>query len=137
MSRISGAVAQSKFASLQNASNAMLGIFGSDTYRNLILGSVLKILKDPSVILLLVLLLSLCVMGIYQMQPAEDDSLKNSKKNKSRQFILILIVLGALLCYVPEFFYLRDQFGWRMNTIFKFYFQAWILFSLAGAFAIY
>ena len=137
MSKISGAVAQSKFAGLQNASDALLGIFGSDTYKNLILGSVLKILKDPSVILLLVLLLSLCVMGIYQLQPAEEDALKNTKKKKSRQFILILIALGALLCYFPEFFYLRDQFGWRMNTIFKFYFQSWILFSLAGAFAIY
>jgi uncharacterized membrane protein len=46
------------------------------------------------------------------------------------------MVLGALLCIMPEFFYLRDQFGWRMNTIFKFYFQAWIVFSLAAAYAI-
>jgi uncharacterized membrane protein len=29
---------------------------------------------------------------------------------------------------------LRDQFGWRINTIFKFYYQAWILWSLAAAF---
>ncbi len=35
---------------------------------------------------------------------------------------------------VPEFFYLIDQFGWRMNTIFKFYFEAWIVWSLAAAF---
>ena len=30
--------------------------------------------------------------------------------------------------------YLRDQFGWRMNTIFKFYFQTWILWGLVAAF---
>jgi uncharacterized membrane protein len=29
---------------------------------------------------------------------------------------------------------LIDQFGWRMNTIFKFYFQAWIVWALAAAF---
>jgi uncharacterized membrane protein len=34
----------------------------------------------------------------------------------------------------PEFFYLRDLFGWRMNTIFKFYFQAWLVWSVAAAF---
>jgi len=45
-------------------------------------------------------------------------------------------MFGALLALFPEFFYLRDQFGWRMNTIFKFYYQVWILFSLASAYAI-
>ncbi len=44
--------------------------------------------------------------------------------------------MGALLAIFPEFFYLRDQFGWRMNTIFKFYFQVWILWSLAAAYAV-
>ena len=49
-------------------------------------------------------------------------------------FVVLLITLGALLVLVPEFVYLRDQFGTRMNTIFKFYYQAWMLWSLAAAF---
>ncbi|MBA4379994.1 MAG: hypothetical protein C0393_04800 [Anaerolinea sp.] len=49
-------------------------------------------------------------------------------------FVLLLILLGALLVLAPEFVYLRDQFGWRMNTIFKFYYQAWLMWSLAAAF---
>ncbi|MBI1792584.1 MAG: hypothetical protein HYR70_00145 [Chloroflexi bacterium] len=49
-------------------------------------------------------------------------------------FILLLILLGSLLVMAPEFVFLRDQFGWRMNTIFKFYYQAWLLWSLAAAF---
>ena len=49
-------------------------------------------------------------------------------------FILLLTLLGSLLIIAPEFFYLRDQFGTRMNTIFKFYYQAWILWSLAAAY---
>lgn len=49
-------------------------------------------------------------------------------------FILLLIGIGTLLILGPEFFYLRDNFGYRINTIFKFYYQAWILLSLAAAF---
>lgn len=52
------------------------------------------------------------------------------------QFVLILIIVGAVLLIGPEFVYLRDQFGYRLNTIFKFYFQAWLLWSIAAAYAV-
>ena len=48
--------------------------------------------------------------------------------------VLALIVTGALLMLGPEYLYLRDNFGVRMNTIFKFYFQTWTLWALAAAF---
>ncbi|HEY5269336.1 MAG TPA: DUF2298 domain-containing protein [Anaerolineales bacterium] len=51
-------------------------------------------------------------------------------------FILFLILLGALLVLAPEFVFLRDQFNNRMNTIFKFYYQAWMVWSLAAAFGV-
>jgi YYY domain-containing protein len=54
--------------------------------------------------------------------------------SKSSIFVLLLVVLGGLLVLAPDFVYLRDQFGYRINTIFKFYYQAWILWSLAAAF---
>jgi YYY domain-containing protein len=50
-------------------------------------------------------------------------------------FVLLIVLVGAGLALFPEFLYLRDQFGGRMNTIFKFYFQVWILWSIAAAFA--
>lgn len=52
----------------------------------------------------------------------------------SNTFSLLLILLGALLVIGPEFFYLRDMFGWRINTIFKFYYQAWLLWGVVAAF---
>jgi uncharacterized membrane protein len=39
-----------------------------------------------------------------------------------------------LLVLFPEYFYLRDGFGSRMNTVFKFYFQGWAFWSVAAAF---
>ena len=50
-------------------------------------------------------------------------------------FLLAMILIGGLLVLGPEFVYLRDGFGNRMNTVFKFYYQAWTLWSLVSAFA--
>ncbi|HET6596078.1 MAG TPA: DUF2298 domain-containing protein [Anaerolineales bacterium] len=61
--------------------------------------------------------------------------LMRSERNSS-SFILLLIALGVLLIIGPEFLYLRDNFGYRINTIFKFYYQAWIVLSLAAAYGI-
>lgn len=51
-------------------------------------------------------------------------------------FALFLAGIGLLLAYAPEFVFLRDNFGTRMNTVFKFYYQSWLLFGVAGAYTI-
>jgi len=51
-------------------------------------------------------------------------------------FALLLVGAGLLLVLAPEWVYLRDGFGQRMNTIFKFYYQAWALFSIASAYGL-
>lgn len=58
------------------------------------------------------------------------------KEDRPLLFALALAALGLGLTLTPEVLYLRDNFGWRMNTIFKFYYQAWLLFGVAGAFTI-
>lgn len=51
-------------------------------------------------------------------------------------FVSLLIAAGAVLTLAVEFFYLRDHFGTRMNTVFKFYFQAWTMWGVAAAYAL-
>ncbi len=51
-------------------------------------------------------------------------------------FAMLMIGLALLLTFSVEFVYLRDLFGTRMNTVFKFYYQAWVMLALAAALAL-
>ena len=51
-------------------------------------------------------------------------------------FAVLMIGLALLLTLTVEFAYLRDMFGTRMNTVFKLYYQAWVLLALASAYGL-
>ena len=52
-------------------------------------------------------------------------------------FALAMASIALLLVMGPELFRILDLFGNRMNTVFKLSYQAWVLFSVVGAFALY
>jgi YYY domain-containing protein len=53
----------------------------------------------------------------------------------ARAFVLWAMAVGALVIFGADIVYLRDPFGTRMNTVFKFYYQAWVIWGTAAAFA--
>lgn len=57
-------------------------------------------------------------------------------KERSRAFLLLLGAVALALIAFCEVIYLKDAFDgsadFRMNTVFKLYYQAWMLFSVAG-----
>ncbi|MBL0344323.1 DUF2298 domain-containing protein [Candidatus Villigracilis affinis] len=71
-----------------------------------------------------------------QLETEISEPLKVVNRKSEIQFVLLILILGAILIIVPDFVYLRDKFGYRINTVFKFYYQAWMLWSLVAAFAV-
>lgn len=118
-------------------------------------------LTNPGLILLLAFLIAAVVFLLVRLlnQPGhrnsidpniEDNSLESSNirpaeyettgqlkiTSTSLPLVLLLIGTASLLVLGPEFVYLRDNFGQRINTVFKFYYQAWLLFGVAAIYGL-
>jgi len=91
----------------------------------------LRRLTTPGTLITLFVLSSLALGLVFYKKFV--DSLEEEHSH-SDQFVLILILAGMILVLVPEFIFLRDLFGYRINTIFKFYYQTWLLWSIAAAY---
>lgn len=69
-------------------------------------------------------------------QQATTSPTYQSTKLPVTVFALLTLLTALLLTFSVEFVYLRDTFGTRMNTVFKFYFQAWVLLALVASFSV-
>lgn len=129
---------------LSAAYNAFTGLHGSSDSGLIVSQALLRRLLSPGTWITLLLIFAL-VWAILAEKKAQSVPLSDVipaveqplplKSHRSRNFVCLLLLVGVVMTAFPEFFYLRDQFGSRMNTIFKFYFEAWILWGIAASYA--
>ncbi|MEK6256647.1 MAG: DUF2298 domain-containing protein, partial [Chloroflexota bacterium] len=122
---------------LSLAADSLLSLLGAPSMSELFSEAFTRRWQHAGGWVTLTVLLSLVIGLLWKRPTTEQESDEVADKvtpQPSHQFILILIAFGAFLVLVPEFVYIRDFFGYRINTIFKFYYQAWLLWSLAAAF---
>ena len=117
--------AANSFTSMQQISSVESGLTGFISRR---IGAL------PT-LLILFLMAGLAFMLIRQIARPAGLAETAGPSDPTDVFCSLMILIAAALVIFPEFFYLRDLFGTRMNTIFKFYYQAWILWGLAAAYA--
>ena len=115
-------------------------VIGAASLEGLLQESLLRRLTSPWAFLLLGGLFGWTLaqtVGLSESGQSANRSNGEPKPRLIERFVLIMLLVGLGLPLVVEFIFLRDNFGTRMNTIFKFYFQAWILLALASAFSVY
>jgi uncharacterized membrane protein len=118
--------------------DSVLGPMGAANVSAAIDGILVARTWHPFTPLLMGLVLAMCAALLWPKAPTDEQPPANSAEDLSQPqlFALLMAGIGALLVIGPEFLYLKDLFGDRMNTVFKFYFATWILWGVAGAYAV-
>ncbi len=131
-------------AGMMLAGSAYAGVQGFQSMSTAITGYFSRRLQNLPLMFLIFGSLAFILVVLFSKQTNDDNDritdeivLSDEKKwaDSSDRFVSLMLFLGFGLILIPEFFYLRDFFGTRMNTIFKFYYQVWILFAIASAYA--
>jgi uncharacterized membrane protein len=116
-------------------------VLGGMSISQAFVASVQARLRDPWLLLMLSGLLALVLANVSSLlrkrsvstdEPAEEEPPSPSIAGDG--FAYLLIFTGLALTLIVEFVYLRDSFGVRMNTVFKFYYQAWVMLGCASAY---
>ncbi len=76
-----------------------------------------------------------CALAVLVALAFRIESVRSSVGDQGLPtlFCLLLAGVGLLLILVPEVFYVADNFNSRMNTLFKLYYQSWLMLGLGSS----
>ncbi len=114
--------------------NAALAPYLGGSLREAARQALLQRLSSPWLFLLLSALITLAAAGVWSAPRSPTDGARQPA-DPGLLFARLLALTGLALTFLVEFVYLRDGFGLRMNSVFKFYFQGWVLLACASAYA--
>lgn len=116
---------------------------GGQSFRDLLRRFAMMRLGNPWLVLLLVgMVTALALLIWHRLRLVREEGPGVAQEgmqsaNLSAIFAALIASVGLLLTLATEFVYLRDFFMTRMNTIFKFWYQAWVQMAVASAFGVW
>ncbi len=124
-----------------NLAASLAPYLGGGNFLATILSVLAQRLGHPWLFLLLTTLIFFDAAGVYlairrPAGPPQPSELP-TPPDEGLMFARLLAFTGLALTFSLEFFYLRDSFGVRMNSVFKFYFQGWVLMACASAYGLW
>jgi YYY domain-containing protein len=131
-----GAVFEGVNAKAAIQANTFLHSLKAPGFQELISEGIARRLHTPGTLLTLMPIMIMVIALLWPQRTAQSMDRDLQSFSNADSFALMLTLLGVALVLIPEFFYLRDFFGYRINTIFKFYFLAWIVWSVAAAYGV-
>ena len=117
------------------ADERVQALIGNAGVTGLLRQAVLMRLTNPWTFLLLAILIASLLYLIQRSWKRESGAY--AKAEAASLFVYLIAGTAFLLTLAVEFVYLRDTFSTRMNTVFKFYYQAWVMMGIAAAFGSY
>ena len=136
------------------ASPAVREILGGQSLGSLARQAAMLRLANPGVFILLTVLVSLVLLCIWEgvrrrgrasvpvtSNPGHEalamPAVAIAPGEMERFYVLTLVGIGLLLTLGVEFVYIKDTFGTRMNTVFKLYYQAWVILAVSAAYGVF
>lgn len=91
----------------------------------------------PLLLLIVGLLIQFPLLALLGLGLLAANRALREAEDPARSFSLLVTALGCAILVGVELIFIRDVFGNRMNTVFKFYYQIWLLWGTLAPFALW